>query len=70
VEQSLALLGIVGEMWYDAHNMNYSRVIMLFKSIGADFHDFVGIQPACWYRLRWRALLMSIPARIMASCAD
>jgi hypothetical protein len=28
VEQPLALLRIVGDTWYDAHNMNYSRVFM------------------------------------------
>ena len=32
-EQLRALLRIVGETWRDAHNMNYSRVFMLFKSI-------------------------------------
>jgi hypothetical protein len=31
------LLAIVGEKWYDAHNMNYSVVFMLFKSIKTDF---------------------------------
>ena len=69
VEQPLALLRIVGETWDDAHNMNYRRVFMLFKSIGADFLPFLGIQPACRNRLRWRALFRSIPERIMASCA-
>jgi hypothetical protein len=42
VEQALALLGFVGETWCDAHNMNYSRVITLFKSIEADFLRFSG----------------------------
>jgi hypothetical protein len=40
VEQSLALLGIVRETWDDAHNMNYSRDIMLFKSFRDDFLRF------------------------------
>ena len=53
----------------NAHNMNYSRIFMLGKSSAADFLGFSGIQPACWNRLRWRALFMSIPERIMASCA-
>ena len=29
VEQPLALLRIVREMWCDAHDMNYTRVFML-----------------------------------------
>jgi len=40
VEQPLALLRIVGETWYDAHNMNYSRAFMLGKSYAADFSGF------------------------------
>jgi hypothetical protein len=41
VEQSLELLRVVGETWYDAHNMNYSRIFMLCKSYVADFPDFL-----------------------------
>jgi hypothetical protein len=43
VEQALALLAIVGEKWYDAHNMNYSVVFMLFKSIKTDFLLLLGL---------------------------
>jgi hypothetical protein len=48
VEQPLALLRIVRESWYDAHDMKYSCVFMLFKSIDDVFLLFLGIQPACW----------------------
>ena len=40
MEQPLALLRIVGETWCDAHDMNYSDVFMLFKSIDADISSF------------------------------
>ena len=41
-EQPLALLGVVGEMWCDAHNMNCSRAFMLFKLIIPTFSRFFG----------------------------
>jgi hypothetical protein len=41
VEQPLELTRIVGEMWDEAHNMNYSRIFMLGKSSAADFSAFL-----------------------------
>ncbi len=41
VEQLLALLGIVGETVYDAHDMNYSYVLMCGKSRIGDFSGFL-----------------------------
>ena len=52
IDQPLALTRIVGEMWYDAHDMNYSRVLMFGKSSMVDFSGFLTRWPAC--RLHFR----------------
>jgi hypothetical protein len=41
VQQPLTLARIVGEMWGNAHNMNYSIIFMSGKSSAADFSAFL-----------------------------
>ena len=69
LEQPPAFRRIVGDMRRDAHDMNYTRYFMLCKSIPADFPASLGPQPVRRNRLRWRAVLRSMPDRSMASCA-
>src|SRR5512135_2715561 len=81
VEQPHALLRIVGETWWDAHNMNYGLLFILCKSIGADFslffRDFsrrtgtacVGVRSAGRSRRgSWRAAPVGVRRRRLRRC--
>ena len=46
VEQPLEIGPIVGEVRYDAHDMNYIRSFMSCKCLFADFSPFFDSQPA------------------------
>ena len=46
-EKPLAFTWIVRDVQCDAHNMNYSRAFLLFKSIAGDFLRVFATQPAC-----------------------
>src|SRR5512135_2253026 len=81
VEQLHALLRIVGETWWYAHNMNYGLFFMLCKSIGADFSSFfrdfsrrtgtacVGVRSAGRSRRgSWRAAPAGVRRRRLRRC--